>query len=47
VDGSDAKEVEVPNKFSSVYHKGCEKVEKEFDRKLHESFPSVRTIIPN
>jgi hypothetical protein len=46
IDGSNPKEVPAPKKYCDVYHKGCKKVEKLFDCKLHECFPSVRTIIP-
>jgi hypothetical protein len=44
LDGSGPKEMPIPKKFSDVYQKGCEKVEKEFNAKLHECFPSVRNV---
>ena len=42
LDGSSVKEMQCPQKCCEIYKKGCEKVTKEFNGKLHECFPGVR-----
>ncbi len=44
LDGSGPKEIQLPKKCYDIYKKGCEKVTKEFNGKLHECFPSVRHV---
>ena len=42
LDGSNAREVQLPKACCEVYKKGCTKIEKEFKKKLHECFPIAR-----
>ena len=44
LDGSGPKEIQLPKKCYDIYKKGCEKVTKEFNGKLHECFPSVQHV---
>jgi hypothetical protein len=44
LDGSGPKEIQLPKTCYKVYKKGCEKVTKEFNGKLHECFPNVRHV---
>ena len=44
LNSSSPEDVLLPKKYCYIYSKGCEKVKKEFSKKLHECFPSARNI---